>query len=160
MEKVLFICVHNSARSQMAEAYLRKFGGDGFEVESAGFEPTKINPLVVEVMREEGIDLAQKSTQSLFEVFKRGSTFSHVVTVCDESVDEHCPVFPGVTYRLHLPFSDPSKAKGTREEKLAQVRVIRDQIKSAVLHFIDWVRAGERGEFGGHGETAILQGKA
>ncbi len=142
MEKVLFICVHNSARSQIAEAYLKQLGGEDFEVESAGFEPTEINPLVIEVMREEGVDLSGKGTQSVFELFKQGRTFTHVVTVCDESADQNCPVFPGMTSRLHLPFLDPAKVEGTREEKLHQVRTIRDRIKNAVKELIDWLRSG------------------
>lgn len=130
--KVLFACVHNSARSQMAEAYLRKFGGEDFEVESAGLEPTEIDPLVVEAMAEEGIDLAGKKTQDIFELYRQGRLFDYVITVCDEEIENQCPVFPGVTHRWHWPFPDPAKTTGTHEEKLAQVRIIRDQIKERV----------------------------
>ncbi len=143
MEKVLFICVHNSARSQMAESYLRMFGGDEFPVESAGFEPTAINPLVIQVMKEEGVDLSHKQTQSAFELFKQGRTFSYVITVCDDSNDAKCPIFPGINQRLHLPFADPGKVEGTQEEKLEQVRIIRDQIKKVVREFIEWVKTGD-----------------
>lgn len=143
MEKVLFICVHNSARSQMAEAYLKAFGGDEFLAESAGFEPTALDPLVVEVMKEEGIDLSGKGTQSVFDLYKRGSIYAYVITVCDESVDSKCPVFPGMTHRLHLPFPDPAKVEGSHEEKLAQVREIRDRIKGVVFEFLSWVRSGD-----------------
>jgi arsenate reductase len=144
VEKVLFICVHNSARSQMAEAYLKQLGGDTFEVESAGFEPTQINPLVVEVMKEEGIDLSEKTTQSSFDLFKKGKTFSYVITVCDESTDDKCPIFPGMTHRLHLPFADPGKVQGAREDQLDQVREIRNRIKQVIQEFISWVESGDR----------------
>jgi Protein-tyrosine-phosphatase len=131
--KVLFICVHNSGRSLMAEAFLNRYGGEEFQVESAGLEPTEINPLVVEVMAEEGIDLAGKKTQSVFDLFRVGRLFDYVITVCDDANEAKCPVFPGVTHRWHWPFPDPSKLSGTREEQLAQLRVIRNQIKDQVL---------------------------
>lgn len=134
MEKprVLFVCTHNSARSQMAEAYLRQLAGERLEVESAGLEPAPINPLVVEVMREEGLDLSQKLPQSVFDLFRQGRLYKYVVTVCEASREEQCPVFPGVTNRLHLPFDDPSQLQGTLAEKLEATRAIRDQIKQAV----------------------------
>lgn len=144
MHKVLFICVHNSARSQMAEEYVRKLGGDEFMVESAGFEPGVINPLVVEAMAEEGVDLSQKKTQSVFELFKKGRIFDYVITVCDESEGGQCPIFPGMTHRLHLPFADPSKLEGSHEEKLQQVREIRDQIKGMTEEFVSWVNSDEK----------------
>lgn len=143
MDKVLFICVHNSARSQMAEAYLNAFGGGEFVAESAGFEPTEINPLVVEVMKEEGIDLSGKQTQSAFDLYREGRMFSYVITVCEESVEKQCPIYPGMTHRLHLPFPDPAEVRGTHEEKLAQVRVIRDRIKAVVYEFLEWARSGD-----------------
>jgi arsenate reductase len=142
MHKILFICVHNSARSQMAEAYLKLLAGDEFYAESAGFEPTEINPLVVEVMREEGVDLSNKKTQSVFELFKKGKIFEYVVTVCEEGKDALCPIFPGVTHRLRLPFPDPARAQGTPEEQLAQVRIIRDQIKAYAQELIAWIESG------------------
>jgi arsenate reductase len=132
--KVLFICRHNSGRSQIAEAYLRKYGGERIQVESAGFEPAgKVNPLVVEVMREEGIDLSRKMPQSVFGLFQQGRLFDHVITVCSDSEGD-CPVFPGITRRWHLPFPDPAAASGTHEQKLAQVREIRDAIKAMILN--------------------------
>ncbi|MFU2209906.1 arsenate reductase ArsC [Solidesulfovibrio sp. C21] len=127
--RVLFICVHNSARSQMAEAYLEKFCGEAVEVTSAGLDPTSVNPLVVTVMAEEGIDLSGKGTRKVFDLYRDGLLFDYVVTVCEESLEGQCPVFPGVTHRLHLPFPDPAKAEGTEEEKLAAVRAIRDSIR-------------------------------
>jgi arsenate reductase len=129
----LFICRHNSGRSQIAEAYLQKFGGDKFHVESAGFEPAEqVNPLVVEVMQEEGLDLSRKKPQSVFGLFQQGRLFDHVITVCSDSEGE-CPIFPGITRRWHMPFPDPAAAEGSHAEKLAEVRAIRDAIKAAIL---------------------------
>jgi arsenate reductase len=130
--KVLFICIHNSARSQMAEAWLNYICGEFFEAQSAGLEPGTLNPLAVEVMREVGIDISGKKTQAVFDVFKSGQLFSHVVTVCDESSAEKCPIFPGPTKRLHWSFADPSQVTGTNEEKLRQVREIRDEIRAKI----------------------------
>ena len=120
--KVLFICVHNSARSQMAEAWTNRICGDFFEAQSAGLEPGTLNPLAVEVMREVGIDISHKQTQAVFDVFKSGQLFAYVVTVCDESSAEKCPIFAGPTKRLHWSFPDPSQVTGSKEEKLEQVR--------------------------------------
>ena len=133
--KVLFICVHNSGRSQIAEAYLRKMGGDRFKVESAGFEPAEaVNPLVVEVMKEEGFDISKNKPRSVFELFKKGNLYDHVITVCGESEDK-CPVFPGITRRWHWAFPDPAKVEGsTSEEKLNKAREIRDMIKERLLN--------------------------
>jgi len=130
--KVLFICVHNSARSQMAEAWLNHFCGEFFEGRSAGLEPGRLNPLVVEVMREAGIDISHKKTQAVFDVFKSGQLFSYVITVCDESSAEKCAIFPGPTRRLHWSFADPSQVTGTDKEKLARVREIRDEIREKI----------------------------
>jgi arsenate reductase (thioredoxin) len=140
MHKVLFVCIHNSARSQMAEAYLNTLGRGEFVAESAGFEPTSINPLVVEVMGEEGIDLSSKGTQSVFELFKTGRVFTHVVTVCDDTQESKCPIYPGMTHRLHLPFPDPGQLTGSHEARLEQTREIRDTIRGAVQEFIAWAR--------------------
>ena len=142
MRRVLFICVHNSARSQMAEEYVRLYGGEDFSVESAGLSPTTVNPLVKEVMAEEGIDLSAKQTRKAFDLYKAGKTYDYVVTVCSESVEEQCPVFPGVTHRLHLPFPDPAQVAGDHEQKLAQVRAIREAIKAKMAEFVSWVRCG------------------
>lgn len=131
-KKVLFICIHNSARSQMAEAWLNKICGDFFAAQSAGLEPGILNPLVVEVMREVGIDLSKKGTQRVFDVWKSGELFAYVVTVCDESSAEQCPIFPGTGSRLHWGFPDPSALTGSREEKLQAVRAIRDEIRAKV----------------------------
>jgi arsenate reductase len=130
--KVLFICVHNSARSQMAEAWLNQICGHVLEARSAGLEPGTLNPLVVQVMREAGIDISDKKTQAVFDVFKSGQLFSYVITVCDESSAEKCPMFPGPSKRLHWSFADPSQVTGTEKQKLARVREIRDQIRRKI----------------------------
>jgi arsenate reductase (thioredoxin) len=142
MEKqnVLFICVHNSARSQMAEAWLNLIRGDRFAAESAGLEPGTINPLVVEVMREVGIDLSQKRTQAVFDVWKSGKLFHYVIAVCAESEEKGCPIFPGVTTRLSWPFPDPSRVEGTHEERLEQIRTIRDSIRTKVATWCEEMR--------------------
>jgi len=131
-QKVLFICVHNSARSQMAEAWLNHLCGDVFEADSAGLEPGTLNPLVVEAMREVGIDISDKKTQSVFDVFKSGQLFAYVVSVCDESSAEKCPIFPGPAKRLHWSFPDPSQLQGSHREKLEKIRTIRDQIRTTI----------------------------
>ena len=135
MKKVLFLCVHNSARSQIAEAYLRQFGGDGFQVESAGLEPGKLNPFVVRALSEEGIDIAEKKTQSVFELYKAGRRYDYVITVCSREAADRCPIFPGITQRLHWPFPDPSTFTGTDDEVMAQVREVRDAIREKVRDF-------------------------
>ncbi len=130
--KVLFICVHNSARSQMAEAFLNKYGGGNFIAESAGLEPGMLNPIVVEAMKEVGIDISTNETKSVFDFFKQGRMYHYVVTVCDESNAERCPIFPGVKETLHWSFRDPSGLTGSHEEKLAGTRIIRDEIDARV----------------------------
>lgn len=139
--RVLFVCVHNAARSQMAEAYLNTLGGEWFEAESAGFEPTEINQLAVEVMREEGIDISNNKTDSVFDFFKQEKFFSYVITVCDESTAQRCPIFPGVTQRIHWSFKDPAALTGSHEEKRAETKKIRDEIKAKVEAFIDSLAA-------------------
>jgi arsenate reductase len=133
--KILFICVHNSARSQMAEAFFNDICGAEFEAQSAGLEPGTLNPLVIEVMREVGFDLSKNKTQAVFDVFKSGQLFAYVITVCSEAEAGGCPIFPGPTQRLHWPFPDPSKVEGTREEKLAKVRQVRNAIQARIEQF-------------------------
>ncbi|HVA38970.1 MAG TPA: arsenate reductase ArsC [Candidatus Dormibacteraeota bacterium] len=135
MRKVLFVCIHNSARSQMAEAFTNALCGDHALARSAGLEPGVLNPLVVEVMREIGIDLSGKETRAVFDVYKRGERFDDVVTVCDEASAERCPVFPGVANRLHWSFPDPSSFQGSWEERLEQTRGVRDAIRARVAHW-------------------------
>lgn len=139
-QRVLFVCIHNSARSQMAEAFLNLAGGDCFEAESAGIEPGKINPLVVEAMREIGVDLSQKGTRDVFEVYRQGKQYDYVVTVCDEASGERCPVFPGAAARFHWSFEDPSRFTGSQKEKLAKIRIVRDQIRARIALFIKEMR--------------------
>lgn len=131
-QKVLFVCIHNSARSQMAEAWLDHLFGDRFEAVSAGLEPGTLNPYAVRVMAEAGIDIAGAPTKSVFDLYKAGQLFNYVVTVCDWEAAERCPIFPGVSERIHWSFADPSKASGSDAEKLAQVRVVRDQIRAQI----------------------------
>jgi arsenate reductase len=138
-KKVLFVCVHNSARSQMAEAYLNKLGGEKFFAESAGLEPGILNPLVVKVMAEDGIDISGNKTKSVFDFFKAGKTYEYVITVCDTEAAERCPIFPGKVIRFHWSFPDPSSLEGTEEEKLEKIRKIRDDIKAKVIDFIKTV---------------------
>ena len=141
--KVLFICVHNSARSQMAEAFLKEICGDNFEAHSAGLEPGKLNPLAVEAMREIGIDISQNKTQSVFGVFKSGELFAYVITVCDESSAGRCLIFAGVTKRLHWSFPDPAALTGTGEDRLGGTRKIRDQIRARIEMWCDEMCAVE-----------------
>ena len=138
-KKVLFVCVHNSARSQMAEAFLKKYGGDRFEVESAGLEPGKLNPVVIEVMKEIDIDISQNKTKSVFDFFKQGKSYDYVVTVCDESQAGACPIFPGtaVTKRMHWGFDDPSSFQGTAKERLEKTREVRDNIKRRIIEWLN-----------------------
>ena len=135
MTKVLFLCVHNSARSQMAEAFLKAVAGDRFEVESAGLEPGRLNPFVVRSMAELGIDISRNPTKSVFDLRAAGRTFDVVVTVCSKEAAERCPVFPGKVERHHWPFDDPSSFKGSEEEIMEGVRRVRDQIRVSVEDF-------------------------
>jgi len=136
MSRVLFICVHNSARSQMAEAYLKQCGGDAFEVESAGLEPGKLNPYVVRALQEDGIDISSKTTQGVFDLFKAGKTYRYVITVCSKEAADRCPIFPGRSEKLHWPFPDPSTFTGSDEEIMAKVRKVRDAIKERIQLFV------------------------
>lgn len=129
-KKILFVCVHNSARSQMAEAFVNAMCTD-YEAQSAGLEPGHINPIVVDVMKEIGFDLSMKKTQGVFDVAKQGQLFSYVVSVCDEAT-ERCPIFPGITKRLAWKFADPSSFTGSLEEKRSATRRVRDEIKRQI----------------------------
>ena len=139
--RVLFLCVHNSARSQMAEAFLKKYGGDSFQVESAGLEPGKLNPVVVEAMQELQFDISGNRAKGVMEFIEQNEIFDYVVTVCDESSAQRCPIFPGDVKRLHWGFEDPSGLAGNHEEKLAKTRIIRDQILARVK---EWLNQLER----------------
>jgi len=130
--RILFVCIHNSARSQMAEAFVNRYCGENFEAESAGLEPGKLNPLVVEAMAEDGIDLSRNTTKSVEDILRAGRTFDYVITVCDEASAERCPLFPGGGQRLHWGFPDPSQFTGIHAEKLEQVRNVRNAIAARV----------------------------
>lgn len=119
----------------MAAALLNKRCGKSFEAESAGLEPGTLNPLAVEVLHEIGIDISKNRTRAVFDVFKSGELFAYVVTVCDESEAESCPIFPGVSTQLHWSFADPSKFTGTTEEKTEQTRKVRDEIDNQIRRF-------------------------
>jgi arsenate reductase len=131
-QKVLFVCIHNSARSQMAEAFLNQICSGEFEAQSAGIEPGRLNPNVVAVMNEIGIDISGNQTKAAFDVLKSGQMFSYVITVCDEASAERCPIFPGVAKRLHWSFADPSGFRGAQSEILEKTREVRDTIKEKI----------------------------
>jgi arsenate reductase len=120
----------------MAEAFLKKLGGDRFEVESAGLEPRKINPLVLEVMKEIDYDLSGHSSDSAFDFFKEGRLYDYVVTVCDKETEAKCPIFPGVRKRMNWPFPDPAALEGSHDEQLEAARKIRDAIRSRIEQWI------------------------
>jgi arsenate reductase len=133
--RVLFLCTGNSVRSQMAEAFLRKYAGDRFEVYSAGLEPSIINPLTIRVMEEMGIDLSNQRSKSLQEYMGK-LHFGYLITVCDRA-EQKCPIFPGMGMRLHWPFEDPSRASGNDAERLAKFRQVRDQIDTKVREWLN-----------------------
>src|SRR5215212_9884330 len=127
--RVLFLCTHNSARSQMAEGLLRQLGKGRFEVFSAGTEATHVRPLAIKAMADLGIDISGQRSKVLTEYL--GEPFDYVITVCDQA-NESCPVFPGAKNRLHWSFPDPSRASGTVEEQLAVYRKVRDAIDDRI----------------------------
>lgn len=127
---VLFLCTGNSSRSQMAEAWLRRLGGDRYSVYSAGLEPHGVNPFTIRVMEEVGYDMTHHRSKHIDE-FIGAIDFDHLITVCGNA-DERCPVFPGMGSRQHWPFEDPAAFMGTDEQKLASFRIIRDQIKARI----------------------------
>jgi arsenate reductase (thioredoxin) len=128
-KRVLFLCTHNSARSQMAEGLLRHLAGDRFEAMSAGTEATHVRPLAVRAMEEVGVDISRQESKTLERYL--GESFDYVITVCDDA-NEACPFFPGASERLHWSFEDPSRAEGSEEERLAVFRGVRDRIKERV----------------------------
>jgi arsenate reductase (thioredoxin) len=127
--RVLFLCTHNSARSQMAEGMLRHLAGDRFEAMSAGTEATHVRPLAIRAMGEIGIDISRQESKTLEQYLDE--SFEYVITVCDDA-NEACPFFPGAANRLHWSFEDPSRARGSEEEQLAVFRSVRDRIKDRV----------------------------
>ena len=134
-QRVLFLCTHNSARSQMAEGFLRAMAGDRFEAQSAGTEKTSVNPLAIRVMGERGIDLGGHTSKVFGGLMER--PWDYLITVCDDA-NERCPFVPGVQKRLHWSFEDPSRAAGTEDERLATFRKVRDQIETRLA---EWLRS-------------------
>jgi arsenate reductase len=131
--RVLFLCTHNSARSQMAEGFLRAWAGDRFEVASAGTEATRVHPLAIRAMDEVGIDLSTHRSKTFDTLL--GQTWDYVITVCD-SANEHCPLLPGPTTRIHWSFDDPSRAAGDEGQQLTTFRRVRDEIQTRLK---DWL---------------------
>lgn len=132
-KRVLFLCTHNSARSQMAEAFLRRMAGDDYEVVSAGTEPAGVHPLAIRAMAEIGIDIGTQRSKSFQEYLQ--VPFDYVITVCDQA-REACPVFPGAKNQVHWSFDDPAQAQGTEEEQLAVFRRVRDAIRHQIQRFL------------------------
>jgi arsenate reductase len=129
LPKVLFLCTHNSARSQMAEGLLRHLAGDRFEVYSAGTEATFVRPEAIAAMAELGVDISDQESETLERYLEE--PFEYVITVCD-AANEACPVFPGAEHRLHWSFEDPSKTTGAEEERLKTFRSVRDEIQQRI----------------------------
>ena len=136
MLRVLFVCVSNSARSQMAEAFMNRLGNGDFSAESAGIKPGKLNPLVVKVMNDIGYDISNNSTNSVFSYLKEGREYSIIINVCDKSNNQKCPVFPMALKTLEWNIIDPALVTGNDQEKLEKISVIRDEIKTKVEAFI------------------------
>lgn len=132
-QRVLFLCTHNSARSQMAEGFLRSLAGDRFEVASAGTEATRVHPLAVKAMAEVGIDISRHDSKTLDRFL--GDPWDYVITVCD-SANEKCPIFPNKTTRLHWSFDDPSQAAGAEAARLEVFRRVRNEIRGWLA---DWI---------------------
>ena len=133
--RVLFLCTGNSARSQMAEAFLHKYAGNRFEAHSAGLEPKPLNPLTVKVMEEVGVDMSGHKSKG-FETYLGKMLFQYLITVCDDA-EKNCPsAWPGVSNRLHWHFEDPAAFIGTDAEKLAKFRHVRDQIDQKVKAWV------------------------
>jgi arsenate reductase len=128
--RVLFLCTGNSARSQMAEALLRHYGGDRFEAYSAGLEPKGIHPLTIQVLEELGLDISNQYSINL-SAYLGKVHFGYLITVCSNA-EERCPIFPGASVRLHWPFDDPVAFQGTEAERLAEFRRVRDQIAARI----------------------------
>ena len=134
--RILFVCIHNSARSQMAEAFLNHLASDLFEAESAGLEPGKLNPIVVEAMQEVGIDISANKTKTVDDMLKKGTLYNAVITVCDAASAEACPVFPGKAQKIGWSFPDPSAFTGSKEDMLEKTRQVRDKIEEKIKMFV------------------------
>lgn len=131
--KVLFVCTGNSARSQMAEGFLRHRAGDRFEAHSAGTQPKGVHPLAIQAMKEVGVDISGHQSKSVTEYLR--DRFPYVITVCD-AANESCPIFPGAFRRLHWSLEDPAAAAGTEEQRLATFRRVRDEIAERIERFV------------------------
>ena len=129
MKKVLFLCTGNSARSQMAEGFLKHMAVDRFEVYSAGVKPTAVNPLAIKVMAEIGIDISKHKSKSVMEFIDQ--SFDYVITVCGNA-QKTCPVFPGEHEKIHWDLEDPAEAQGSEEERIVVFRKIRDEIRKKI----------------------------
>lgn len=139
--RVLFVCVHNSARSQMAEAFMNHHGNGLIIAESAGLDKGVLNPLAVEAMGELGFDISNNQVDSVFDFYKSGKLYTYVITVCDEANGQRCPIFPGSRDMIHWSFEDPSSFEGSYDEKLEKTRLVRDAIKKRVMEFISEISA-------------------
>jgi len=138
--RVLFLCTHNSARSQMAEGLLRHLADDRFEAYSAGTEATHVRPLAIRAMDEIGMDISGQESKTLARYL--GEPFDYVITVCDEA-NEACPFFPGAKRRLHWSLPDPSTAEGTEEQRLTVFRSVRDGLRDRMQAELVVGRGGE-----------------
>ena len=143
--RVLFVCVHNSARSQMAEAFLNALAGDRYSAVSAGLDPGTLNLLAVEAMKEAGLDISANATKSVFDIYRSGALFGYVIAVCDAEAAQRCPTFPGITRTLVWSFRDPASFSGSWEERLSKTREVRDAVKAKVEEFIREVGEGKVG---------------
>ncbi len=135
--KVLFVCVHNSFRSQIAESLLNHKYGDRFRAESAGLRTTQIDPLAIEVMKSYGLDISSNSVNNVSDFFNEGKEYSYIITVCDRDVEDDCPIFPGVHQRIIWKFEDPETYSGTTEEKLEKAADLRDRIEKKIDMFAE-----------------------
>jgi arsenate reductase len=140
---VLFLCSGNSCRSQIAEAYLRKYGNDLFHVYSAGLEPKGIDPMTVEVMQEVGVDISNQKSKGVLDFIGR-MHFGYLITVCSRA-EEICPIFPGISFRFFWPFEDPVKFNGADSSRLLKFRQVRDAIEKKIIQWVQEYRANERG---------------
>jgi arsenate reductase len=155
--KVLFICVHNSARSQMAAAFLKEICPNEFEAHSAGLEAGSINPLAIQAMAEVGIDISENKTQMVFDAWRAGTMYTHVIRVCSEAEAEAraCPIFPSPVTRLSWPFEDPTSFQGSRGAKLEQMRSVRDAIEKKIREWCGQV-CSQKGFLQQEGKTTEL----
>lgn len=143
--RILFVCIHNSAQSQMAEAFVNRYCHEYFIAESAGLNPGQLNAIVVEAMAEDGIDISQNETKSVQDILRAGKTYDYVVTVCDEASAEQCPVFPGGGQRLHWDFADPSQFTGMHAERLEETRNVRNAIAAKVANWCEEISGVRNG---------------